>query len=729
MQNINLCFITDNSFTLPTAVAIESIVENVNEAYHYNIYIICNKDVELENQAKLLSCTKNKHNITIQLVIVDDDSKYRAFEKKDFPVSISATFKFSIAELLPDVNKILYLDGDLIVQSDLVNFFSSDISDVYAGVIKDYHALTFKGDVWERLGIRLDGYFNSGVMLLNLEKMREDGMFEKLIDYRLNGVNYYMDQDTLNVVFGEKVKYLDFKYNATVTNWRNKTSEDLSSYYGMEYQQDKYEYLRKAEVVHFCSSDKPWRYYDTHYADVWYKYFLDSVYRNENLERKSLHTIISQEQIKNVRIQKNEIFAYNGAHGYSTTAHDPIVTVILPAYNAEDYLAESIQSVLCATFASFELICVNDGSTDSTMDIISFYAQQDARVIPVSQENSFAGVARNTALEIARGSYVTFLDADDILANCAIEKMYMAAVANQADVVASNASHFEGTPEKAVPMKFWLKEELLPKANKFTPWDMIPFLFNFTVGGPAGKMISMELVRKWNLKFLDLRKSEDFFFIHRSFYRANCIAVVRDPIYLRRNTPTSLEHTLEKHPMVFYQAIEKFKQAMLEDGCYEVYKQTFINENVARFAYNLRSLRKDKEAYEKVLALFREIAEKELGLGYYPPIYYYSKPNYDYLMSLLVGAEKPQESIPKKTQTEQKNIALPAKQNTYMCKVQGGIACYRQNGFGYTLRYGCKKTAYWILRKLNGGINCCLEHGIIYTIRYAFKKMYRKIKK
>lgn len=736
MKQINLCLITDNNFVLPTAVTIESIVQNANPDYQYCIYVICNKNVDQYNQDKLCACTKGMENISVVPVIVHDDSRYQLFLKKDFPVSISATFKFAIPELLPELEKVLYIDGDLIVQSDLTEFYATDVSEVYAGVIKDYHALTFKGDVWERLGIRLEGYFNSGVMLLNLNAMRADGVTDKLIDYRLHGINYYMDQDTLNVVFGSRVKYLDFKYNVTATNWRNKTSEDLSGYYGMEYREEKYDYMREADIIHYCSSDKPWKYYDTHMADVWYKYFLTSVFSDVNLNRQSLHTIIPQKNIKLVRIQDDRVFAENAACHLSTIPGDPIVTVIIPAYNAEEFIGEAIESVLRSTFPSFELICVNDGSTDGTLQVLQQFAARDDRVVVLDQVNSFAGVARNNALSVARGQYVTFLDSDDLLANCALERMYTAAVANNTEVVVSGASQFEGTLQTLRPMPFWLKEEFLPSASVLSTAEMTPYLFNFTTGGPASKMIRMDLVNKWNLRFLDLRKSEDFYFVQRALYKSSRISIVREPLYYRRNVASSLEHAKAKHPLVFFDAITRFKEAMIADGVYELYRQTFINENVARFTYNLRSLRGDHEAYDAVLEVLREIAEPELGLGYFPACYYYNRSNYTYLATLLdsmdepdaapMAAEKPVVAPAAKTAPAHKKILPAPKRKSFKDLIRGGIKCVRDHGFFYTVKYGFRKVCYWLLRKINRGTKCCLDHGIRYTLKRAFKKIFRK---
>lgn len=90
------------------------------------------------------------------------------------------------------------------------------------------------------------------------------------------------------------------------------------------------------------------------------------------------------------------------------------VSVIMPAYNLEDYIQESIASVLQQTYRDFELIVVDDGSTDRTADIVRACAANDARIRLVTEENGGVSVARNTGIAQARGAYVTFLDGDDL---------------------------------------------------------------------------------------------------------------------------------------------------------------------------------------------------------------------------------------------------------------------------------------------------------------------------
>lgn len=101
----------------------------------------------------------------------------------------------------------------------------------------------------------------------------------------------------------------------------------------------------------------------------------------------------------------------------------PEISVIIPVYNVEKYLPECLESVTGQTYGNLEAVCVNDGSTDGSGEILKSYAARDARVIAINQKNSGVAAARNTALEASRGKYIAFLDADDVLAPGFARKM------------------------------------------------------------------------------------------------------------------------------------------------------------------------------------------------------------------------------------------------------------------------------------------------------------------
>ena len=92
---------------------------------------------------------------------------------------------------------------------------------------------------------------------------------------------------------------------------------------------------------------------------------------------------------------------------------NPKISVILSAYNEEKFIRKAIESVSNQTLEDIEIIIINDGSTDNTLDIINSYADKDNRIVVIDQENIGLGASRNKGMKIARGEYVTFLDADD----------------------------------------------------------------------------------------------------------------------------------------------------------------------------------------------------------------------------------------------------------------------------------------------------------------------------
>ena len=103
----------------------------------------------------------------------------------------------------------------------------------------------------------------------------------------------------------------------------------------------------------------------------------------------------------------------------------PKVSVIIPVYNVEKYLCECLDSVINQTLKDIEIICVNDGSTDNSLEILKEYANKDNRIKVLTQKNQFAGVARNNGLKVATGEYIHFMDSDDILTNSAVyENLY-----------------------------------------------------------------------------------------------------------------------------------------------------------------------------------------------------------------------------------------------------------------------------------------------------------------
>jgi Glycosyltransferases involved in cell wall biogenesis len=133
-----------------------------------------------------------------------------------------------------------------------------------------------------------------------------------------------------------------------------------------------------------------------------------------------------------------------------------LFSIIIPVYNVEQYLRECLDSVLAQSFSDYEVICVNDGSTDGSLSILEEYAKKDNRFVVVNQQNKGQGAARNVALKLAKGGYVFFLDSDDWLAPNALE--ILAKAVSDEDVLCFNGQlYYEDRKVFEVPDKLLIK--------------------------------------------------------------------------------------------------------------------------------------------------------------------------------------------------------------------------------------------------------------------------------
>lgn len=625
-EPMSICFICDEAYAMYTAVAITSLIENRAPSAQYRVYIVANGlSSETIGVFKGMSC----NGCAIEVVETADPDQYLYLEKEGYPVSTAALFKFDLPKIFPDVSKLLYLDGDMLIQHDLTELFDTDISDVYAAVVKDYRALTLKGNLQERLQTDLQSYFNSGMMLLNLDLLRRDNMPEKLLDYRINGINYYMDQDALNIVFYKSVKYVSFNYNFQTTCWRYMDTAEMAGYYHLPYVRDKYEYVKDAVILHY-TAEKPWKYYDGKCSEIWLHYFLISPYRNIHLHRESILTLCKNEADRK-RIYQNRI---TYPQDYSFLMMDmPLISVIMPVYNAETFIHKAVVSLKKQTLLDFEVICLNDCSTDDTLQALHALAASDPRFRIISAEqNGRAGKARNTAIGHARGEYVAFLDSDDELKVNALEEYYMTARETNADYIFAQTEVNEKVTSSSA------KLEYLPEENVFSPEDVADYLLSITHGGPNGKCLKRSFIEKHDLRFLEIARSEDFYFCHRGLMLAQTIAVIRQPLYIYHDGDNqfSLEQTKDNTPMIFWEATLVLEKWMKENGYYEKYKRSFINSSISRTFYNLRSMKTGEGMCCVQNAVAGEIA-RTLEFGQHDEAYFYEK---DLYKKLLVVSEQ-----------------------------------------------------------------------------------------
>jgi len=124
------------------------------------------------------------------------------------------------------------------------------------------------------------------------------------------------------------------------------------------------------------------------------------------------------------------------------------VSVIIPVYNDEDYVEEALDGILNQTLKDIEVICVNDGSTDDSLRILEEIAERDDRVSVFSQENKGGGAARNYGMKFAKGKYLYFMDADDIIKENTLERTYNVAEEKSLDFLIFKAINYDEDTDK-----------------------------------------------------------------------------------------------------------------------------------------------------------------------------------------------------------------------------------------------------------------------------------------
>ena len=224
------------------------------------------------------------------------------------------------------------------------------------------------------------------------------------------------------------------------------------------------------------------------------------------------------------------------------------ISVVIPVYNVEEYLEESILCLFNQTFEDFELICVNDGSKDNSLDILKKFAKIDPRVIIINKENGGCGSARNRGLDEAKGDYIYFFDPDDYIVPNAFEDLYNNITNNKSDfVIFKFALFMEGEPVDYSRPTFDL-DEIFKDADfnnfTFTYKDVKRHVLNSSFA-PWTKLYRADFLNKYDDFRFDLGVAFDDVPFHvKSMLRAKKISFAPDYYYhYRYANPNSVNNT------------------------------------------------------------------------------------------------------------------------------------------------------------------------------------------
>ena len=258
---IPIAMICDENFVMQTCVALTSMRRNKASNTVYEIYVImadCSKEAEVD----ILAQSAEAFHVH---VIVSSVAEYEEI-KQITHISIAGLLKFDICDMLSQYDKILYLDGDIIVRKDLQDLYNVDLQDNYVACV--VHSLGI---------VSGEKKMNSGVMLLNAKKIREENTKKILFETRKAlGDRKSMDQETFQIVFADKKMFLEPKYNIMMDkiDYEKKyySINSYNQFYGTTYKSRK-EILDSAVIMHYTGAVKPWKYRFAKGFNEWFKYY------------------------------------------------------------------------------------------------------------------------------------------------------------------------------------------------------------------------------------------------------------------------------------------------------------------------------------------------------------------------------------------------------------------------------------------------------------------------
>ncbi len=221
------------------------------------------------------------------------------------------------------------------------------------------------------------------------------------------------------------------------------------------------------------------------------------------------------------------------------------VSIIIPVHNAARYLPACLTAVLGQSLKDIEVICIDDGSFDSSGAILSEFSQKDPRLSFIRQNHSGPGAARNLGIGYAIGEYLGFVDSDDIPHEDMVSQLYYTAKENGSDMAVCYPSCFDDlTKAPTDPSYFQQAKKMLYDGGKVTTtYDQneIPYLLPWVPAAPWNKIVKTSLVRKSQARFSETIKHEDLPFYVMVMLHAQRITILRKELYRYRiNCPTSL---------------------------------------------------------------------------------------------------------------------------------------------------------------------------------------------
>lgn len=481
-QRINVAFAVNDTYVPYLEIALFSLLKN-NLSNQFDICIL-SSDISKKSLKKLNKIARHFNNATIQVAKLGDE-RLKEF-KAELHFSHDIYSRYLLPDILTDKERVLYLDADILVTGNISKLYYDDFENNYIIGIRDIGiGKPMFEQYLQSLNLHGKGYINSGVLVMNLDKIRQDDKVEELITttIRLSDKIRHPDQDVINIVFSDNIKYVDCSWNFQDEDRKDRIIE-----------------LEEAKIIHYTTEKKPWN--------------TPNVLREYNAPAQELYELYEQEYLT--------LFDYLEK-----------VSIIVPVYNTDKkYLEACIESIQKQTYGNLEILIIDDGSKPETAQQLDKIASADQRIKILHIKNGGTNNARKIGFEASSGAYIAFVDSDDTIEPNMVHKLFRACRNDSADIAMSeywdDIMAPTATPGMYEPRLVDGKGNIIQAMYKgFPVFRTIPVVV-------WSKLYARKVLAAIDWEFSSYSMSEDEFMAVQLFSNASRVTLVRDQLYYYR---------------------------------------------------------------------------------------------------------------------------------------------------------------------------------------------------
>jgi glycosyltransferase involved in cell wall biosynthesis len=309
------------------------------------------------------------------------------------------------------------------------------------------------------------------------------------------------------------------------------------------------------------------------------------------------------------------------------------ISIIITVYNGESYLRECLNSILTQTLDDLEIICVNDASTDNTLEILKEYA--DKIIVLTNKYNLMAGESRNRGFAMAQGEYVIFLDSDDLFEPDMLKEAYQKASNANAQICIFKEDQFIDKSEVYIGYPYAVKiMDTLGEKLFFPPSEVSEMIFNLWNGWAWDKIFNRQFLIEKGLKFQNIKTSEDGYLVHAALVSAKRIAFINKVLVHHRvgntNSLSNMRSQVWTSCFAYLREIQKY---LRNNHLMYLYESSFINWSCEFLYWNYQTINKESRT-----PFFNELKKyfiEEIDITKYEIDYYYNSFFYQFIQCVV----------------------------------------------------------------------------------------------